>query len=285
MNSPNLPSDLVARLAAEALAEDVGSGDITTSAVVPPGLLARGTFIAREEMIVCGLPLARAIFAALDPAAIWREMRTEGDAAKPGDLLAEVEGAAPAILTGERSALNFLQRLSGIATEASKAVKEVEGTGAVILDTRKTTPTLRAVEKYAVAVGGGQNHRFGLADAVLIKDNHVALAGGVAAAFERAVVAGHPADAIEIEVDTLEGVREALGAGARRLLLDNFTPTAVAEAVRTIAGRAIVEVSGGLRPGLLRAYAEAGADSLSLGSLTHSARAVDISLEVAPLGS
>ncbi len=284
-------------LVARALAEDVGGGDLTTAATVDPALRATGRFLAREPFVVCGLPIARAVFEQLDPGVSWREEASaggaggpsgqgggvEGSDAGPGDCFASVTGPCAAILTGERTALNFLQRLSGIATIARRAVREVEGTGAVILDTRKTTPTLRAIEKYAVRVGGASNHRAGLYDAVLIKDNHVALAGGVGEAIRRALGAGHPISGIEIEVDDLDGVREALRAGARRLLLDNMTPAQVAEAVGVIAGRARIEVSGGLRAGNLRAYAEAGADFLSIGALTHSAPAVDISLEVEPL--
>ena len=275
-----LDETLVRRLAAAALAEDVGHADITTQALVPAAARARGRIVARQACTVCGLAFAREVFRALDPDCSWREVTADGGRVEAGALIASVEGSARAILTGERTALNFLQRLSGIATLARRAVEEVEGTGATILDTRKTTPTLREIEKYAVRSGGAVNHRTGLFDAVLIKDNHVALCGGIREAMHRARQSGLPIEAIEIEVDDPAGVREALDAGACRILLDNFTPSAVAGAVREIAGRARIEVSGGLRPGSLRAYAEAGADFLSIGGLTHSATAVDLSLEL-----
>jgi len=266
-----------------ALDEDLGGGrDITTEALVPPEARARGLIVAREPFVVAGLPLAREVFRQLDAGLIWTAV-DEGAEAAAGDTIASVEGAARPILTGERTALNFLQRLCGIATQARIASKEVEGTGAVVLDTRKTTPMLRAAEKHAVAIGGASNHRMGLHDAVLIKDNHVALAGGVGRAMALAREAGLRPGDIEIEVSDLREVGEALEAGAGRILLDNVTPEEAREAVRMVAGRAIVECSGGLRPGFLRPYALAGADYLSLGWLTHSARAADISMEVQPI--
>jgi nicotinate-nucleotide pyrophosphorylase (carboxylating) len=253
---------------------------VTTAAVVPPEAHGRGRIVAREALVVCGLPLAREVFASLDGATQFEELITEGSAAPAGASIALLEGRAAVILTGERVALNFLQALSGIATLARRAVEEVAGTGAVVLDTRKTTPTLREIEKYAVRVGGARNHRSGLHDAVLVKDNHLAIAGGVTEAVRRLRAAGHDAASIEVEVEDLPGVEEALAAGVGRLLLDNFTPARVAEAVRLIAGRAKIEVSGGLAPGRLRAFAEAGADYLSIGRLTHSAPAVDIALDM-----
>jgi len=275
-----LEGETVRRLVAQALAEDVGAGDITTAAVVPPERPGRGRIVAREALVVCGLPLARETFAAIDPHTLFEEAMPEGSAAAAGATVAVVQGSAAVILTGERVALNFLQALSGIATLARRAVEEVAGTGAVILDTRKTTPTLRAIEKYAVRVGGARNHRSGLYDAVLVKDNHLAIAGGITAAVRRLRAAGREPATIEVEVESLDGALEALRAGVGHLLLDNFTPDRVAEAVRVIAGRATIEVSGGLRPGGLRAYAQAGVDFLSLGSLTHSAPAVDIALDM-----
>lgn len=275
-----LDPEHVRRLVAEALAEDVGGGDVTTAAIVPPEQRGSGRIVAREALVVCGLPLARETFASLDPHARFDEALPEGGSALAGATIATVEGRAAAILTGERVALNFLQALSGIATLARRAVDEVAGTGAVVLDTRKTTPTLRAIEKYAVRVGGARNHRTGLYDAVLVKDNHLAIAGGITEAVRRLRAAGRDPSTIEVEVEDLAGVEEALRAGVGRLLLDNFTPGRAAEAVKAIAGRATVEVSGGLRPGRLRAFAEAGVDYLSLGSLTHSAPAVDIALDM-----
>jgi nicotinate-nucleotide pyrophosphorylase (carboxylating) len=277
-----LQPETVRRLVAEALAEDVGAGDVTTDALIPPEQRGRGRIVAREALVVCGLPLARATFSSLDAKTRFEEVLPEGGAAEAGATIAVVEGRAAVILSGERVALNFLQALSGIATLARHAVEEVAGSGAVVLDTRKTTPTLRAVEKYAVRVGGARNHRTGLYDAVLVKDNHLAIAGGISEAVRRLRAAGRDPATIEVEVVDLAGVEEALRAGVGRLLLDNFTAERVAEAVKAIAGRAKVEVSGGLKPGKLRAYAEAGVDYLSLGSLTHSAPAVDIALDMDP---
>lgn len=271
------------RLVAEALAEDVGAGDVTTAAVVPPDQRARGRIVARQALVVCGLPFARETFTSLDPHARFEESVPEGGAAAARATIAVVEARAASLLTGERVALNFLQALSGIATLARRAVEEVAGTGAVILDTRKTTPTLREIEKYAVRVGGAQNHRTGLYDAVLVKDNHLAIAGGITEAVRRLRSAGRDPAAIEVEVEDLAGIEEALRAGVGRVLLDNFTPQRVAEAVKVIAGRARIEVSGGLEPGRLRAYAEAGVDYLSIGRLTHSAPAVDIAMEMETL--
>lgn len=280
---PALDSSRVRHLVAAALAEDVGSGDVTTRALVPPQAMARGVFVAREGLVVCGLAFAREVFRALEPSLLWQEMARDGATAEVGATIAAVEGFAAPILTGERTALNFLQRLSGIATLTRRAVVEIAGTGATVLDTRKTTPTLRDVEKYAVAVGGGTNHRFGLDDAVLVKDNHVALCGGIREAVRRAAEAGLSPDSIEVEVDDLEGLREALECGVGWILLDNFTPEDVSRAVALAAGRARLEVSGGLQPGDLRRLALTGVDDLSVGRLTHSAAASDISLEMEPL--
>jgi nicotinate-nucleotide pyrophosphorylase (carboxylating) len=263
-----------------ALREDLGGGgDRTTDAIVPRSLRARGHIVAREPLILAGAFVAREVFHRLDSSLTWQSLE-DGTALVAGDELAVIEGAARPILTGERTALNFLQRLSGVATASRRAVEEVAGTGVLILDTRKTTPGLRVLEKYAVSVGGATNHRMGLHDAVLIKDNHVAAAGGVREAVRRALNAGIAPEKIEIEVDDLEGLREALDAGAGRVLLDNFTPEETAQAVTLAGGRAKIECSGGLSVGGLRPYARSGADSLSLGSLTHSVRAVDLSLEL-----
>lgn len=281
---PTAPSDeRVRMLVGAALSEDIGAGDATTDALVPPGARARGRLIAKEELVVCGLAFAREAFRALDPGTRWKETTDEGALVASGATIAEVEGSARAVLTAERTALNFLQRLSGIATSARRAVAEVSGTRAVVLDTRKTTPTLRDLEKYAVRTGGAANHRAGLSEAVLVKDNHIAICGGIAEAVRRARAAGYEPGTIEVEVDDLAGLREALGCGVGRVLLDNFSPDEAACAVSEAAGRARIEVSGGLRPGALRAFADSGAEFLSLGSLTHSARAVDISLEVEAL--
>ena len=267
-------------LVTAALTEDIGAGDVTTEAVIPSALRARGRFLAKEALVVCGLPFAREVFAQLDPEAAWSETAREGEAVAAGAVLAQVEGRGRAVLSGERTALNFVQRLSGIATLARRAVEEISGTQAAILDTRKTTPTLRDIEKYAVRIGGGTNHRMGLYDAVLVKDNHLALAGGIREAVRRAGAAGFAPSAIEVEVEDIQGALEAIHCGVGRILLDNFALAEVAQAVKEIAGRARVEVSGGLDPGCLLPFASAGVDYLSIGRLTHSARAVDISLEV-----
>ena len=265
-----------------ALAEDLGPrGDVTTRAIVSAAVRARGRIVARQDLVLAGGAAASEVFRQIDPAVRWQGV-ADGTVLSSGATAATLAGPAGALLTGERTALNFLQRLSGIATQARRAVEEVAGTKTVILDTRKTTPSLRALEKRAVAAGGASNHRAGLFDAVLIKDNHVALAGGVGEAIRRAVAAGHPAGSIEVEVDDLDQLDAALAAGAGRILLDNFTPEQAGRAIRRIAGRALVECSGGLRPGGLRAYADAGADFLSLGWLTHSATAADLSLEIEP---
>jgi len=281
-----MPLDLESAraLARAALREDLGEkGDVTSEAVIPAGMRARGRILSRQALVVAGTEIAREVFLALDPSLGWSAL-PEGTEAKAGEILARVEGAARPILAGERTALNFLQRLCGIASMAREAVREVSGTGAIVLDTRKTTPTLRALEKHAVAAGGASNHRFGLYDAVLIKDNHIRLAGGIAEAVARAREAGLQGPQIEVEVEDLEGLRQALEAGAGRILLDNFTPEKAAEGVRIAKGRAAVECSGNLRPGFLRPYAEAGADFLSLGCLTHSAPASDLTMEIERVG-
>jgi nicotinate-nucleotide pyrophosphorylase (carboxylating) len=285
---PGLPQ--LREIARRALEEDLGvlpggsleGRDITTIGIVPAALRARARILAREPLVAAGGPVAREVFLALDPNASWSAV-PEGDALDAGDTVATVEGSARAILTGERSALNFLQRLCGIATMARRAAEEVRGTRAVVLDTRKTTPLLRSLEKYAVAVGGGVNHRAGLYDAILVKDNHVAIAGGVGAAIARLREAGHDPAEITVEVDDFTGLDEALAAGAGRILLDNFGPDEARRAIARIAGRAKAECSGGLAAGGLRPFAEAGADFLSLGCLTHSVRASDLSLEMEPL--
>ena len=257
----------VRRAVTVALEEDIRTGDITTDATIPVGLEAEARFVARQEMIVAGVELLGLLY----DAPLLKV--PSGSRLNPGDEIAVVRGPARLLLTRERVALNFLQRLSGVATLASKFVAAVEGTGVLILDTRKTTPGLRVLEKMAAAAGGVVNHRMGLWDAVLIKNNHIRLAGGVRAAFERAQALGRP---IEIEVRTHAEIEEALSCGARRLLLDNLTPEQAAVEIRFIARRAEVEISGGVTLANVRAYAEAGPDFISSGSVTHSAIAVDI---------
>ena len=254
-----------------ALEEDIGSGDITSRACVPEAQQARGRFVAREPLVIAGLGLLNQLY---DRPAIRKR---DGDCCVPGEIIAEVHGAARALLERERVALNFLQRLSGVATLARQFADAVAGTGCRVLDTRKTTPGLRVLEKAAAAAGGVSNHRMGLYDAILIKNNHIAAAGGVRAAMERAKASGLP---IEIEVRTREEKREALDAGAAHLLLDNLAPAEAAEWVREIGGRAKVELSGGITLENVRAHAETGADFVSSGAITHSARAMDISFRL-----
>ena len=273
--------EVLDRLARAALDEDVGSRDATTEATVDAALVAVGTLVAKQELVVAGLDLAMHVFQAVSAKVDWEARAREGDRFKSGDLIASVAGPARAILTGERVALNFLQRMSGIATLTRRFVEAVEGTGAQIRDTRKTTPLLRALEKRAVEVGGGVPHRSGLNTGILVKDNHVRLAGSVGEATRRAV-AGAGGLLVEVEVDRPDQIDEALAGGAQMILLDNFTPEDVRAAVARIAGRVPVEVSGGIKLENVRAYAEAGPNYIAIGALTHSAPAMDISLEVEP---
>jgi len=265
------------RVVREALAEDVGRGDLTTEATVPREARARAELLLEEPGVVCGLDAARAVFAALDPGVRFDALLADGaHVAEPPATVAELDGSARAVLTGERTALNLVSRLCGIATLTARYVDAVAGTGATILDTRKTTPGLRALEKYAVRCGGGANHRFGLDDAILVKENHLRIAGGIRPALA-AVRNGRP---VEVETETLAEVAEALEAGADRILLDNMSPADVARAVELVAGRVPLEASGGITLENVRAYAEAGVDFISIGALTHSARSLHVSLEV-----
>jgi nicotinate-nucleotide pyrophosphorylase (carboxylating) len=259
-----------------ALAEDVGAGDLTTQATVPPGAHAVARITQKAPGVVFGLDCAEATFRALDPGARFERLTGEGAWREDGPVLT-IEAGAAAILTGERTALNLLQRLSGVATLTARYVAAVAGTGATILDTRKTTPGLRLLEKAAVAAGGGANHRIGLFDAILIKENHAAMAGGVGAAV-RAARAASPGVPLEVEVRDLAELDEALEAGAPRVLLDNMGPAELRAAVQRIGGRAETEASGGIDLRTVRAAAEAGVDFISVGALTHSAPALDLSL-------
>jgi nicotinate-nucleotide pyrophosphorylase (carboxylating) len=268
-------------IVARALAEDLGDGDLTTAATVPVSARARALITQKAPGVVFGLEAAEATFLALD-ASISIERRTrEGEWREGGEVLA-LQGSARALLSAERTALNFLQRLSGVATMAARCVRAVDGTGARILDTRKTTPGLRALEKAAVAAGGATNHRAGLYDAILIKENHAALAGGVGEAV-RSARAHAPGVPLEVECRTLAEVDEALAAGAPRILLDNMSLAELAGAVRHVAGRAELEASGGVRLETLRDTASTGVDFISVGALTHSAPALDLSLVLQPL--
>jgi nicotinate-nucleotide pyrophosphorylase (carboxylating) len=260
-----------------ALAEDIGSGDVTSQACVPANGRATGKFLAREPQVIAGVELIPLIYGIQGGVDELRLEKHSGACAAAGDVLATVAGSARTLLECERVALNFLQRLGGIATLAKRFVDAVAGTGCRILDTRKTTPGLRRLEKMAAAAGGVVNHRMGLFDAILIKNNHIAAAGGIRASFERARTSGLP---VEIEVRTREELEEALAAGATHLLLDNLTPVEAAEQIRLIAGRATVELSGGITLENVRAYAETGANFVSSGAITHSAPAVDISFRL-----
>lgn len=261
-----------------ALAEDIGSGDITTELTVPAGRKASGAFYSREPMVVAGAELLPVIYELLGGVESIELLKHSGDSAEPGGCLARVRGSARLLLTAERTALNFMQRLSGVATLASQFSAAVAGTKCRILDTRKTTPGLRVLEKMAAAAGGIRNHRQGLFDAILIKNNHITAAGGVRAAL--AAVAGQSIP-VEIEVRTLTELDEALECGAKRLLLDNLTPDEASQWVARIAGRASIELSGGITIETARTYADAGADYVSAGAITHSARALDINFRLA----
>ncbi len=268
--------DLVRR----ALAEDIGRGDVTTEALVDADTRARGVLLAKSECVVAGLDVAFETFRQLDPGVAIRIARPDGSACQPGEEIASLTGVARALLSGERTALNFLQRLSGIATLARRFVA-AGGGRTTVLDTRKTTPTLRALEKYAVRTGGATNHRMGLDAAVLIKDNHLRLSGGVGRAVARARLAGHGLP-IEVEVETLDDVDAALAARADVLLLDNMSLADMREAVRRSRGHAKVEISGGVTLARIPELATTGADFVSVGALTHSAPSADISLEIYP---
>jgi nicotinate-nucleotide pyrophosphorylase (carboxylating) len=270
-------SDVVAR----ALAEDVGEGDVTTAATVPEQARARALITQKSPGVVFGIDVAVEVFRALDADVTVRWLTEEGQWREGGPVV-QLEGSARAILTAERTALNFLQRLSGVATLAARCVRAVSGTGAIILDTRKTTPGLRALEKAAIAAGGATNHRVGLFDAILIKENHAALAGGVGEAVRKAR-AYAPGLALEVECRTLTEVDQALEAGAPNILLDNMSVEQLREAVRHVAGRAKLEASGGVTLDTLRDIADTGIDFISVGALTHSAPALDLSLLLEPI--
>lgn len=278
-----LPREEVERLVRAALAEDVGSGDATTLATVPENMQARAAMVAREPLVMAGLALAEAAFTAWSPKVAFDRRFAEGAAVATGQTLARVEGSARALLSAERVALNFVQRLSGIATLTAQYVAAIRGTKAQILDTRKTTPGWRRLEKYAVACGGGRNHRFGLFDLVLIKDNHLAALksetpNAISAAVRRARRC-YPQLKVEVEADTIRQVEQAVQAGADIILLDNMTVDQLKAAVRLVSGRAQTEASGGVNLKTVRAIAETGVDFISVGAITHSARSVDIALD------
>lgn len=275
MPPPELDRDDAARVIAAALAEDVGSGDVTSAAIIPENCLFRGVMSARDPMVVAGLEVAAMTFAAIDGRIRFTPKVTDGDEVAAGTVLAAIDGPAAGLLSAERTALNLLQAVSGIATLTRRYVQAIAGTKAVLLDTRKTIPGLRRLSKYAAACGGAYNHRMGLWDAVLIKDNHLAVCGGI----EAAVAAARGHGSIEVECDTLEQVDEAVRSGADIVLLDNMTPGQLRQAVALVAGRARTEASGGVTLETIRAIAETGVEFISVGRITQSAPAVDIGLD------
>jgi nicotinate-nucleotide pyrophosphorylase (carboxylating) len=265
-----------------ALEEDAGLGDITSRAIFPPKHRSRAVIDAKQDLVLCGVEIAARVFAKLDPALKVRLLARDGQRLKPGALVLRVEGSTASILSAERTALNFLQRLSGIATQAARYAAAVQGTGVRIVDTRKTTPGWRALEKYAVRTGGCSNHRSSLGEQVLIKDNHIAAAGSLTKAVKLCRAAAAHGAKIEVEAKTLAEVKEAVRAGADIILLDNMTPAQVRAAVKAVAGRALIEVSGGVTYATLRDYALPGVDIISIGALTHSVAAADLSLNLQP---
>lgn len=283
---PGLVPEDFRGLVERALAEDLGSGDLTAQLTVPEACRARGVFIAQQPLVVAGLPVAAEVFRSLDPESRWDAAVADGAEVESGAALSTVRGSGRTLLAGERVALNFLQRLSGIATLTHQLKRQLRGLKAELLDTRKTTPGLRAVEKYAVRMGGGRNHRARLDDGILIKNNHLRLAGGVRAAVESAR-RNRPAKKkhlpIEVEVATTSELEEAIAAGAEAVLLDNMSPAEVRKSVEAADGRVRLEVSGGLNASNLRAYARTGVDCLSVGALTHSAPAAQIHFRIEPL--
>ena len=263
-----------------ALNEDIGIGDITTNSLIPVDLQARATMVAKASGIVAGLSVAEYIFRTLDPQIKWKAFIHDGDRISTGELILEISGSYRALLTGERLALNFMQRMSGIATMTNNCVRELEDYHTQILDTRKTVPGLRLLDKYAVLMGGGTNHRIGLYDMVLIKDNHIKIAGGITAAVEQIKKNLSGSIKLEVEVTNLSEVSEALAAGADIIMLDNMTLHAMAESVKLINGQAKVEASGNMTIERLKKVAATGVDFISIGALTHSVTAFDISMNI-----
>ena len=281
-----LDQSLIFQSVADFLKEDLGRGDITSQATVRGGVRGRGKFLAKQDCVLCGVEIAEAVFVVLDPDVRLESFAYDGDSLAQGTEFARLEGLATTLLAGERTALNLLQRLSGIATLTRSFVDQIAGTTARIVDTRKTTPGLRMLEKYAVSVGGGTNHRFGLDDGVLIKDNHIALAGGVRRAIEYARQTAHHLMKIEVEVANQNQLREALNARADVIMLDNMTTEQLRESVQIIREarpETVIEASGGVNLTTVREIAETGVDLISVGAVTHSATTIDISLKIAPL--
>jgi nicotinate-nucleotide pyrophosphorylase (carboxylating) len=265
-----------------ALQEDIGPGDITTEHLIPPGLGGKATITAKEPLTICGYAVARKVFERLDRNVCFRSCFKDGDAVVSGACAAKIEGPLSALLTGERTALNFLQRLSGIATLVRSYVDGLAGKSVRLVDTRKTTPGWRALEKYAVRIGGAHNHRMGLYDGVLIKDNHIAVCGGIRQAVARIRAMAHHLTKIEVEAASLEQVNEALAAKVDVIMLDNMNLDQIRKAVQIIDRRALVEVSGGITQKNIARMAATGVDLISVGALTHSARAMDLSMQIEP---
>ncbi|NJN65805.1 MAG: carboxylating nicotinate-nucleotide diphosphorylase [Chloroflexaceae bacterium] len=280
----DLPYDLLEDIVRRALREDIGHGDLTTLATIPADAQAKASLVSKEAGVVAGLPVVTAVYQAVDPSLVVSPQVTEGETVEAGTILAHISGGARGILTGERVALNFLQRMSGIATLTARYVALVRDLPVRLLDTRKTTPGLRVLEKYAVVKGGGVNHRVGLYDAVMLKDNHLALLSAhgcdISEAVRRARAAVGPLVNIEVEVESVEQARQAAADGADVILLDNMTGAAMREAVAAVGHRVVLEASGGITLETIRAVAETGVNYISVGALTHSARALDISLDV-----
>ena len=273
-----IPSSVV-ELIKHAIEEDIGHGDITTALLVPEANESRALYVAKGNFVLAGMPFAEEVFRIIDPLVSFKVFYHEGAKVSRGDVLAEVSGKTRVLLAGERVSLNILQRLSGVATLTSQFVDAVKGTRAKILDTRKTTPCQRFMEKYAVRMGGGMNHRFGLFDGILIKDNHIEEVGGIREAVSLAK-AGHHLARIEVEVENLKELQEAIEAGADIVMLDNMTARDMAEAVRFVNGRVTVEASGNVTISSVREIAETGVDLISVGALTHSVTAADISMKI-----
>src|SRR5512137_309151 len=271
---------LIRKLIEEALFEDIGPGDVTSDAVIPEEASATAEIIAKQYLVLAGVLIAREVFRKLDPWVQFTPLAHDGGRVPSGSIIAQVQGRTRMLLAGERVALNLMQHLSGIATTTARFVDALKGSRAEILDTRKTLPGLRALEKYAVRMGGGRNHRFGLYDGILIKDNHIKAAGGIIKAMAGIRKKVHPLLKIEVEVKTLDEVREALAAGATMLLLDNMPPNLMKQAVNIVGGRVLVEASGNVTLENIKAIAATGVDFISSGSLTHSAPAADISMKI-----
>jgi len=274
------PAHVIREIVQRALAEDIGYGDLTTAATIPADAVAEGMIIARAAGVIAGLSVAAAVFAELSGDICFEPLVIDGASLEPGATIARISGPARSILSGERVALNFLQQLSGVATATRLIVEQLSGTRARLLDTRKTVPCLRVLQRYAVRVGGGTSHRFNLFDGVLIKENHIAAAGGIEPALARALAAVGPFTPVEIEVETLDQLGRAIDAGAHMVLLDNMTPEEMRQAVELANGRVLLEASGDITLETARAIAETGVDFLSSGALTHSAKALNLSLRL-----